>query len=711
MKVTVFKNFNVVRGNLELRQILEKIKSGHFKKDVENLRELFKQGMIDEYNEKKRSLPAFTPSGLFEGGRKLEFLKEYSGYMVLDIDKISDGQLEELKEKIIEIKYTYSCFISPSGQGLKILVKVISRPVYHKKVFNEVKEYYERELRLPIDPSGKDVTRLCFVSYDENLFLNDKSEFFSSQVYVIEEDIEYLVKIIERNRIDITDGYINWLKIGFALANAIGEEGRSYYHRIGAFYQSYDPKETDAQYTNCLKGNGNGITIATLFYIAKQYGIDLSGLKSEKQNGAARNGANGVKSKEQKEADPEDEKKEKKKRKLLINKIENYVSKHYLLRYNTVTDKLEIRKNKEIEEENKAFQEADLLKKYHFIQLSDYQENSILRELLKNNITCSSLLLRNILYSDYSNFFDPFHEYFEELPPWEGGTDYIAMLADTVHTTNQRLWHTCFRKWIVATVAAVLDYKTINHTAIILSGPQGVGKTTWLLNLCPRELNDYLYSGTINPNNKDTLINLTECMFINMDELENMNRFEIGSFKEMITKPSIRIRRAYGHHVEALPRRASFMGSVNSDQFLTDTTGSRRFLCFEIESIEYQHNIDMKMVYAQAYSLFKQGFRFYFNKEEIAEITASNEDFQVCTAEEELLVTYFESVPMSDAITLLSASEILSHIIERTHFNISHSPGAVIRVGKALKKNGFEKRKSHGIFVWGVQEKFALPGA
>jgi hypothetical protein len=117
------------------------------------------------------------------------------------------------------------------------------------------------------------------------------------------------------------------------------------------------------------------------------------------------------------------------------------------------------------------------------------------------------------------------------------------------------------------------------------------------------------------------------------------------------------------------------------------------------------------MVYSQAFSLFKQGFRFYFNRDEVVEITEANEEFQISTAEEELLVTYFEKIPVNEAITLLSASEILSHIIERTRFNLSHSPGAVIRIGKALKKFGFEKRKSHGIFVWGVQEKFALTGA
>jgi len=101
------------------------------------------------------------------------------------------------------------------------------------------------------------------------------------------------------------------------------------------------------------------------------------------------------------------------------------------------------------------------------------------------------------------------------------------------------------------------------------SGAQGIGKTTWMEKLCPSILRPYLFSGTINPNNKDTLIHLAECMLINMDELENMNRTEIGTLKEIITKSAIRIRRSYGHNNESLTRRASFMGSVNTSLFLT----------------------------------------------------------------------------------------------------------------------------------------------
>ena len=201
--------------------------------------------------------------------------------------------------------------------------------------------------------------------------------------------------------------------------------------------------------------------------------------------------------------------------------------------------------------------------------MNDYIENSMLRELLKNKVKTNMSGLRNLLYSDFCELFNPFSTYFESLPAWDEQTDYIAQLADTITTTHQDLWHICFKKWLVAMVGCVLDEKIINQTVIVFSGKQGIGKTTWMENLVPKDLKQYLFSGTINRNNKDTLIHLSECMLINLDELENLNRTEIGSLKELITKTHIRIRRAYGHNNETLPRIASFAGSAPFNSLMT----------------------------------------------------------------------------------------------------------------------------------------------
>ncbi len=298
------------------------------------------------------------------------------------------------------------------------------------------------------------------------------------------------------------------------------------------------------------------------------------------------------------------------------------------------------------------------------------------------------------LNSDFCPLFNPFEDYFNNLPSYDEKTDYITDLANTITTTKQDLWQQCFKKWLVAIVGCVLDDRVINHTVIVFSGKQGLGKTTWIERLVPKQLKEYLFSGTINPNNKDTLVQLSECMLINLDELENLNRSEIGSLKEIITKTQIRMRKAYGHNNETMPRRASFAGSVNTAQFLNDSTGSRRFLCFELEGIQYQHEVDINLVFSQALFLFKSGFRHWFDQEEIKNISENNEQYQLRSPEEELLLTWFEPCEKEKATLFLNASQIAAILAERT----------INKLGKALKKHNFIRLKKNGIFVYALIE-------
>lgn len=88
-------------------------------------------------------------------------------------------------------------------------------------------------------------------------------------------DIQSLVEQVEASAIDITVGYENWRDIGFALVEALGEEGRDFFHRLSRFNAGYDHAEADKQYSACLRSRGSGITPRTLFHIAQQHGITV----------------------------------------------------------------------------------------------------------------------------------------------------------------------------------------------------------------------------------------------------------------------------------------------------------------------------------------------------------------------------------------------------------------------------------------------------
>lgn len=692
MKSTIFKNFNEVTEQKDIVKILYDIKTGVYQNAITYLRKSLADNKKEAAERAKKSLPAFTPSATFNGGRKMEFLTNYNALMVLDIDKLEKEKLQQCKTKIRMDDFVFASFVSPSGNGLKIFVKVSTDKEQHKETFLDLQRYFEELLQVEIDKSGKDITRLCFFSSDPELYLNENAETFypstekgskekkqnpktenrTSEVAVDNDTIyEHSVRFTEK-KIQFTEGNRN--NFVFALANNLNRKGISESMALGYILADYgyDAKEVttavQSAYQNTAEHN-------TDKFVTKEKSAKSARLTSDRKNSGE---LPVTKTEDGNFSDDEEETPS------YIDKLENFLNNRYNFRYNTVLGKLEFK----------------TLKAYKYKPMTDFTENSILREILKAKVKCSINSLRNLLHSDYCEMYDPFEDYFNNLPENSDETDYIELLADTITTTKQDLWRVCFKKWFVAMVACVLDEKQVNQTVIVFSGKQGLGKTTWIEKLMPKPLKEYIFSGTINPSNKDTLIHLAECMLINLDELENLNKTEIGSLKEIITKTHIRMRKAYGHNNENMPRRASFAGSVNTAQFLNDTTGSRRFLCFEVENIEYTHNIDINKVYAQAVSLYKSDFRHWFNQEEIKEINANNEQYQLRSPEEELLLTWFEPAEKENAQYFLNASQIAQILSTRANININD--GTVNKLGKALKKHNFTRIYKKRAYVYPV---------
>lgn len=683
MVVSIFKNFNEVVQNQKITEVLDDIKNGTYKNVITYLRKSLADNKMEAYERAKKSLPAFTPSASFKGGRKPEFITAYTQIVVLDIDKLSAEQLTNAKALANQNEYTLASFTSPSGNGLKVLVKVNSDQSQHKEAFLKLQNYYEELLALPIDKSGKDITRLCFISNDPELYFNENAIVFP----VIEKIQSCHPELVEgplSSKIETPQSY-----------DAVYEHCVRFTEKKESYIEG---NRNNFVHQLACNLNRKGIPLAiAMGYILADYNYDAaevmasvnSAYSNKAEHGKNEFSANNHRATNENknngslsevETDEEEEKPS------FIDRLENFLNYRYNFRYNVVTGKMEYKTIK-----------ATIWK-----PITDFVENSILREILKAKVKCNINTLRNLLRSDFCEQHDPFQEYFIHLPVANAEQDYINDLANTITTTKQDFWKVCFKKWFVAMVACVTNEKAINQTVIVFSGKQGVGKTTWIEKLMPKPLKDYMFSGTINPNNKDTLIHLAECMLINLDELENLNRTEIGTLKELITKTHIRIRKAYGHNNESLPRRASFAGSVNTAQFLNDTTGSCRFLCFEVEHIEYAHNIDINLAFAQAKQLVQDGFRYWFNQEEIKEINANNEQYQIRSPEEELLLTWFELADRDTANAFLNTTQIAAKLADKAKLNITD--GTVMKLGKALKKHGYLRLSKKNGYVYAVRE-------
>ena len=377
----------------------------------------------------------------------------------------------------------------------------------------------------------------------------------------------------------------------------------------------------------------------------------------------------------------------------LIVTLQNFISKRWDFRYNEVLGRMEFQfKNKP-----------------GYRLMDEYDFNSILKQLGEHELPTSAPKLKKLLESNFTPKYNPFLDYLNGLEVWDERTDYIDLLSNTLITTNDEFFKVAFKKWFVAMVGSLLQDNVINHTFLVFTGGQGIGKTTWLNSLVPGTLKNYYFTGAINPSNKDSMIQLSENMLINIDELQGLKSSDIEALKALITSKEVKIRRPYAVNHESLPHRASFVGSVNSREFLTDVTGNRRFLCFEVLSIEYNHNVPLDRVYAQAVSLFNSGFQYWFDKEDVEFLNQNNEEFRIRPMEEELLLKYFDPCTEDEELKqFMTATEIMNTLSKLTDIKIDGRN--VYRLGKVLSKHEYIRLKKKGIYGYYVKPKMLFAG-
>lgn len=363
-----------------------------------------------------------------------------------------------------------------------------------------------------------------------------------------------------------------------------------------------------------------------------------------------------------------------------VKYIETYLKKFYKLRYNLVKGRTEIT-------------EKD---KDDFRFLEDREMNDIWRKM-KSSKKISFQALEAILKSYFVEDFDPFCDYFEKLPDWDGH-GHIERFCDLFQVAEgqKERFENYFTRWFIGVVACSTG-RGVNHNCLVLVGGQGIGKTTILNKLCPDTLKKYLAVAQINPNDKDSKLLAVEAFIINLDELESSTREEVGHLKSLITTKDVSVRKAYGRNVENYKRRASFCGSVNRAQFLNDITGSRRFLVVDVEGIDLKAEFDVDQMYAQALRMLEDGVKYWFDNDEITQISNINSSYSEIDAEEELLLTKWAPYMPSDSSTrglkrlqgagtieLKTATDIYSDIASKFNGRLS-----LKKLGLILKKCGF----------------------
>ena len=359
-----------------------------------------------------------------------------------------------------------------------------------------------------------------------------------------------------------------------------------------------------------------------------------------------------------------------------VEDIQNFLMDRVLLRHNVITGRVEFR-----------IPDTD-----NWQPISDRIVNSLWAELSATKTVRVQDMYR-VIESDFVPEFHPFRFYLEHLPPWNG-EDYILAMSVSVNVKGdveeQLLFAEYLRKWLVGMVAGWVDDKVVNNVILVLIGEQGSYKTTWFNHLLPPELRQYFYTKTnAQRMGRDDLLTLAQYGLVCCEELDTMRPSELNQLKAAVTMPSIDERAAYAHFHEHRQHIASFCGTGNNVQFLTDPTGNRRWLPFEVESITSPREVpfDYEGIYAQAYALYREGFHFWFSREEILKLAVHNRQFETPRLEEELVQLYFRPPGQDEPGEFVS----VAYALQLISANISQKLSTVA-LGRAFVNQGFQKK-------------------
>ena len=648
----------------------------------------------------KNESQLFAVPCLFEGGKGRSNIRQLTGMSLVDFDhaigseergvkseeSISDGEwkafvakeLNILKRKAIADPHTLLCYITMSGNGLRVIFTYEIAPefsgvpkdeeevkkfeAYYQQAFYAGNAYYEKLLGAKADMQCKNITRLSGLAHDPEVFLRPQSEVIPFTAEEISTAATaYVKQSKEDKQMQRIQTYFDTL-IAPQLAKA-KIEFRSGSHNDYVMRVGY--KLAERRFSKKV----------ALRWAMQKFGKDYSDTEQVINSCFANASSHG------KQGGGGDNRGDSKT--ATVEEIKSFLDGHISLRFNEITSRVEY----EIP--------ADNTDAHRFMPVNDRIVNSLWSQM--STITRVNIQdMYRVIESDYVPVFNPFKEYLNNLSK-PGEQDYIRELAQTVRVKGgeqeQKLWHLYLKKWLVGMVASWISEDVVNNVILVLIGEQGAYKTTWFNYLLPPPLKQYFYTKTnANRMSKDDILTLAQYALVCCEELDTMRPAELNQLKAAVTMPSIDERAAYAHYHEHRKHIASFCGTGNNTQFLSDPTGNRRWLPFEVESIlsPREHPFHYEGIYAQALSLYTSGFQYWFTKEEIQELNRHNKQFETPHLEHELVDLYFRRPIDSELGEFISVARALQMISN----GISQKLSAV-NVGRAFSDLGFKRVRTN----------------
>ena len=713
----------------------------------------------------KMETPLFAVACFFDGGKGKENIKGLTGLSMVDFDHISpsgplkEEELSALRNKIAGDPHTVMCYTTISGNGLRIIFRYeqpqsktdgVGDHVFeqYKAAFYAGNAYYEKLLGMKADMQCKNITRLSGIAHDPDVFFRDpdKAEAFTldevaaaasqhakeskeeKQMQRIQTYYDSLVApMLARKGYKFQPSCHNdyVMRVGYMLAErrfskkvvvrwALRMFGADYSGTeqvINSCFASSSSRGRDGGRAG--KGDANTASVDEIKAfldgrVRLRYNVITSRVECLLTGENTNNTLSGLNTN-------------------LTNDTNNS------LEENTNNSLGGLNTNLTNDTNNSLGENTNLICP-QWQPISDRIVNTLwsqMSSVMRVNIQD----IYRVIESDYVPAFNPFVEYLESLPEWhEGDHDYIADLAATVKIKGEQehmespeadsslftlrsshpsqeadsslfTLRSSLKKWLVGMVAGWISEDVVNNVILVFIGEQGAYKTTWFNYLLPPQLKQYFYTKTnANRMTRDDLLTLAQYGLVCCEELDTMRPAELNQLKAAVTMPSIDERAAYAHFHEHRKHIASFCGTGNNVSFLSDPTGNRRWLPFEVESIvsPREHPFCYEGIYSQALALYKSGFTFWFTKEEIQEQNRHNRKFETPRLEHELVDLYFRKPLEHENSMFMTSSRVLQIIGSGITQKLSAT-----RIGMAFSELGFQRVRYHGIRGYLVMQRTA----
>jgi predicted P-loop ATPase len=661
----------------ELFEVIKKDNSDFYDQS-QVIQKLATDNPLEYKKQKETSLNGFLV-GEFSKRSKKDIVK-YIPLLVFDFDYLDPDQYLEILAESINSPYIFACFPSPSYLGCRLMVWTNATPETHTNIYKNIQLHFKGVFGLPIggkkgtpqiDKGTSDYSRFwCFTAVGNDIYLNENSRnFLNNQCFdfvskagsvkldneVKQPDTKPTPKphdpLTENQKFSLLDAIVNERKKQrnctiFDLACMLFEHGLNddqvLYYCNGFEETDFDKKEIQTTVQSAskkaLKGvyNDNQLLSYGNKILGYQAVNDITNRVVQTNGKTALKVVKNTPFKVSNVNEPDNETNNTPEPPTItktakITQIRNYLNSKYDFRYNIVSNEIEC-KTKD---------------KTHYDVLN---ENNVLVELMECGLNGVEKPLIALLKSDFTPKYDPIQEYCKNLPKWTPEQpDYITELANYVKAKDQHWFNGQFKKVLVRTLSCSLGRIAFNKQCFTLVGGQNAGKSSFIRFLCPKELSKHI-TDDIDFQNKDGRISLCTNMIINLDELDGMPRKEVAQVKKFMTIDRVKARLPYDRTDSYLERRASFFASTNESDFLTDTTGNVRWLVFPINTIihdngggnGYTQNIDISLVYSQAFYLLNNSFNYLVTKEDLEKSEINNKSHMVQSIEQDFIQQYLE---------------------------------------------------------------------